>query len=191
MNTPPILRGDLVTLRPIDPTQDAIQWFEVMQDDDMHRWTGNTVPTSVEEVVEMLIKYATLEEIISWAVVENGTKEMVGTYWITVPVLHGDRWTIHDEAQRFAKRSWRKGHAKEARRLVYDYAFGRLGVDEIHAHAWARNVASCRSMEHAGHRLVDAQLRHFTKRKKLFCERHYAITKEIWLEKTTHISKNK
>jgi RimJ/RimL family protein N-acetyltransferase len=87
---------------------------------------------------------------------------------------------IHDEAQRFAKRCWRKGHAKEARRLIYEYAFDVLGVDEIHAHAWARNVGSCRSMEHAGHRLVDTQLRLFAKRNKLFCERHYAITKEIW-----------
>lgn len=180
MQAVPILRGNQVTLRPLQPETDAPAWFVVMQDEAMHQWTGNTVPANVGEVKELLTLYQTHDDLIAWAVVDNEKGHIIGTYWIRKPVRADLVTLIPDEAQRFSRACWRKGHAKDARRLVYAYAFESLQVEEIHAHAWMRNVNSCRSMEKAGFQLVSTTLREFPKKQERYLERHYRLTREAW-----------
>ena len=71
-------------------------------------------------------------------------------------------------------------YTKEARKLVYDFAFNQLGVDEIHAQAWEKNENSCKSMERVGFKLVRQEERLFEKYGRFFQENHYCLTKETW-----------
>ena len=45
----PLLEGKDIILRLIDPEKDYKQWYKVMKDPEMHKWTGNTVPKNPEE----------------------------------------------------------------------------------------------------------------------------------------------
>ncbi|KYD23934.1 GNAT family N-acetyltransferase [Parageobacillus toebii] len=179
-SNPPILKGTMVTLRPVSPEHDCIPFYNIMLEPEMHVWTGNTVPKNIGEIKQLLQHYAQFEEVIAWAVVRNDTEEMIGTYWIAAPTDVDGKKVISAEAQRIAKECWRKGYTKEARKLVYDFAFNQLGVDEIHAQAWEKNENSCKSMERVGFKLVRQEERLFEKYGRFFQENHYCLTKETW-----------
>ena len=49
------LYGRLLTLRPINIEQDAPEWFEVMQEPEMHLWTGNQIPKDLNEVRDVVL----------------------------------------------------------------------------------------------------------------------------------------
>lgn len=176
----PVLSGQLTTLRPIDPKQDAAECYDIMKDPHMHEWTGNRVPKNMQEIEALLRKYKTMDGLIAWTIEENTKKRMIGTYWIAPTVLN-NRMIVSSEAQRIGRKFWRRGFTREARTLVYHYAFGELGVEEIHAGAWANNINSCRSMEAAGFQLLDSQEKTFPKYGRRFVENHYVLYKEKWL----------
>ena len=83
----PVLEGNIVCLRSVEPEKDYRQWYEVMKDPDMHRWTANTIPKDSNEMKELLHTYKNLKDIIAWSIITKHTKEMVGTYWISVPTV--------------------------------------------------------------------------------------------------------
>lgn len=181
MGIGPKLEGERIRLRGLMPEKDAKQWFEVMQDPEMHLWTGNTVPQNIEEVQELLQNYNEHKDIIAWAVADKTTDEIVGTYWICKPMVEDEKVIIHSEAQRIAKKCWRKGYTKEARCLVYQYAFYELKAAEIHAGAWANNANSCSSMEKARFVLLETTKKRFDKYDEIFDENHYVLYKEAWM----------
>nr|WP_242213592.1 hypothetical protein [Bacillus cereus group sp. BfR-BA-01383] len=57
----PILEGDIVCLRSVEPEKDYKQWYEVMKDPDMHHWTGNTIPKDSNEIKDLLHTYKNLK----------------------------------------------------------------------------------------------------------------------------------
>jgi RimJ/RimL family protein N-acetyltransferase len=71
--------------------------------------------------------------------------------------------------------------ATEARRLVYDFLFTELQVDEVHAQAWEGNASSCRSMEQAGFGLRRTEERLFAKRQTVLPECQYVLDRDAWL----------
>ena len=180
--TVPILTGDNVILREIKTKIDSIIWYEVMKDSQMHTWTGNSVPSNISEIIELLTLYKNHEELIAWSVIDKKNEKMIGTYWITKPILDRGKLIIHDEAQRIARNYWRSGYTKEARKLVYNFAFNELNVDEIHAHAFSENINSCKSMENIGFKLINSYERLFQKYNKIFKVNHYVLLKDKWLE---------
>lgn len=112
--------GRLVNLREIDIEQDAPEWFEAMQEPDMHVWTDNKIPNDIDEVRNVVLTtYATHPEIIAWCIRDCETDEMVGIYWIGVPCMSDDGKRITFDAQRIAKPYWRQGYTKEAKSLVF------------------------------------------------------------------------
>lgn len=175
------LKGELVTLHPIDIERDAPEWFEAMKEPDMHTWTGNKIPQDVQEVRDVVLTtYATHPDIFAWCIRESRTDKMVGIYWIGVPFMSDERRLITFDAQRIAKPYWRKGYTKEARSLVYHHAFTDLGVDEIRAAAWEANTNSCLSMESAGFELVRSYPRFNPKYDSAFTERGYVLRRDKW-----------
>ena len=109
------------------------------------------------------------------------TKEMVGTYWISVPTVdENKKLIVSAEAQRIARKFWRTGVNREARNLIYNYLFLTLDVDEIRAQAWDNNINSCRSMEQIGFKLENQVKRLFPKYNELFLENHYVLFREDW-----------
>lgn len=179
----PTMQGERILLREIMPDRDSEEWFNIMKDADMHLWTGNTVPESKEDIRGLLQGYKENENIIAWAVIDKKTNKIIGTYWIWVPLVKDNVKVIQTEAQRISKQYWRKGFTTEARNLVYDYAFKQLEVEEIHAGAWADNINSCKSMEHYGFTLIEAESRQFNKYSKEYVENHYVLYRKAWENK--------
>ncbi|MCC2339103.1 GNAT family N-acetyltransferase [Bacillus tropicus] len=177
----PVLEGNIVCLRSVEPEKDYRQWYEVMKDPDMHRWTANTIPKDSNEMKELLHTYKNLKDIIAWSIITKHTKEMVGTYWISVPTVdENKKLIVSAESQRIARKFWRTGVNREARNLIYNYLFLTLDVDEIRAQAWDNNINSCRSMEQIGFKLENQVKRLFPKYNELFLENHYVLFKEDW-----------
>lgn len=177
----PILSGERITLRPIDTERDSFDWYEIMKDKQMHLWTGNTVPKDISETKHLLQLYKSHEDLIAWTIKENHSNKMIGTYWISVPCEQNSKKIITAEAQRIGRAYWRKGYTQEARKLVYDYAFLVLDVDEIYAQAWSNNINSCKSMESTGFKLYKTYEKFFSKYNKNFIQHEYVLSKENWI----------
>nr|WP_242213593.1 GNAT family protein [Bacillus cereus group sp. BfR-BA-01383] len=110
------------------------------------------------------------------------SKEMIGTYWISMPTVNENKKLIvTSEAQRIARKYWRTGVNREARNLIYNYLFLTLDVDEVHAQALDNNINSCRSMEQIGFKLEKQVKRLFPKYNEMFLENHYVLYKKGWL----------
>lgn len=177
----PNLEGDIVYLRSVEPEKDHTEWYEVMKDPDMHRWTANTIPKDSNEMKELLHTYKNLKDIIAWSIIMKHSKEMVGTYWISVPTVdENKKLIVRAEAQRIARKFWRTGVNREARNLIYNYLFLTLAVDEIRAQAWDKNINSCKSMEQIGFKLEKQVECLFPKYNKMFLENHYVLYKKDW-----------
>ena len=44
-------------------------------------------PKDSNEIKDLLHTYKNLKDIIAWSIITKHTKEMVGTYWISVPTV--------------------------------------------------------------------------------------------------------
>jgi RimJ/RimL family protein N-acetyltransferase len=75
---------------------------------------------------------------------------------------------------------WRRGYCTEAARALIAYGFTALHLERIHAHHFARNVASGRVLEKAGMTFERLQPRAFQKWGRLEDLRYLAITREQW-----------
>lgn len=177
----PTLKGKRITLRNIVPEIDNKSFFKIFLEPDMHIWTGNKIPDNELETYEILKKYRDLDGLISWAIVKNDSHAFIGTYWIAPIDIKGKR-IISAEAQRIGKPFWRKGYTKEARKIVYDFAFFELDVEEIRAQAWKDNINSCLSMEKIGFKLYKSEEKLFLKRNEKFIENYYILTKKEWIK---------
>lgn len=177
---PPTLIGDKIILRKINPEQDNEAFYEIFLDPQMHIWTGNMVPNSKNETYEQLIQYRDLDFLIAWAVIIRATNEFIGTYWVA-PEMVDSKKIISTEAQRIGQKYWRKGYTKEARKLVYEFVFTKLEVEEVHAQAWKNNINSCLSMENIGFFLQASEKQYFSKRNEYYYQNHYILRKETWV----------
>lgn len=178
----PILESNRITLREINVHVDAPEWYKLSKNPDIHRWTGNNAPTNVLETRENLKKYSEIEQIISWAIINKETGKIIGTYWVWKPIEYPDGSVIiPSEAERIAKHCWRKGYMQEARKLIYDYCFNILNVNEVHAQVWKDNVNSVMSLEHAGHVLHKEDKKIIEQLDSYHIECNYIITRETWM----------
>ncbi|NUN48153.1 MAG: GNAT family N-acetyltransferase [Candidatus Brocadiae bacterium] len=146
---PPVLKGTLVTLRPLDPAKDAPGWFEDTIDPDLWKWTDDTQPKTAAETRAQLESWVKNPDLTVWAVIDTASKRMVGTVRVE-PRHDDDRVIIADQVNQISRSVWRKGHHKEACQLVFDWAFKDMGAEEIRTKAWAPNDNSWRSMEALG-----------------------------------------
>lgn len=176
----PILKGTRLTLRNINPELDNPPFYQMFLEPEMHLWTGNYVPKNKLETFDLLCKYRDLDGLISWSITTTDRQEFIGTYWIAPVELEG-KIIVTAEAQRIGKRYWRSGYTKEARQLIYDFAFFELDIEEIHAGAWKENINSCKSMEDIGFELFKSDKKLFPKRNEEFIQNHYILTKNKWM----------
>lgn len=181
----PKLQGNRVTLRNINPEIDNQQFYKIFLEPDMHLWTGNKIPKDEFETYEILCKYRDLDEIIAWSIINNDTQDFIGTYWIAPNRYEGKR--VVTEAQRIGKKYWRKGYTKESRKLIYDFVFFELDIEEVHAWAWKDNINSCRSMENIGFKLFNSERKLFPKLDEELIENHYILTKQNWIKKRENL----
>lgn len=132
----PLLAGQRVTLRPIDPPRDAQDYHEWNLEPEMHAWTDNGPLASPQEARRELERLAGMDDVTTWAVVDNSSGKMVGRFFIILE-QRPDR-LVAGEGNRIAKPFWRKGHNRQARQLVFNYIFGTLQADCIETECLGR-----------------------------------------------------
>jgi RimJ/RimL family protein N-acetyltransferase len=174
----PVLTGTLVTLRPIDPDRDAGNYHEWNLDPDMHVWTGNQPTASVQAARDELQRFADMDDITMWAIIDNASGRMMGRFFVCLEQRDGR--TIAGEGNRVARPFWRKGHNREARRLVFRYVFDCLHADAIETECWTDNVNSRESILAHGFTFVRETTEHNSKHDRPMGKSHFRMTRQDW-----------
>ncbi|NDI35788.1 GNAT family N-acetyltransferase [Chengkuizengella sediminis] len=169
----PTLIGELVKLRPLNYNTDHIAWFEVEQDEIMHEWVGNSVPTSYDEVKQYLYDLYPKHFMI-WMIEEKKSNKVIGMMRISHPQYNEEKLVAGD-SQRLHSCYWRKGFMKESRKLIYDYVFNELKVDILYADVWEGNINSSKSLEFVGYQLIDIQREYFKKYDRIQNKLYYQL----------------
>ena len=171
------MKGNLITLEPLDIEKHARGYFAVSQDENIHKYTGNSVPQNVDEIVLLLKKYENY--FLNWMIVSNDTHEVIGIIRLGKPEMENGV-LVAGESQFLSSKYWRKGHMKEAKRLFYQYVFDVLAVDVLYADVWEGNINSMRSLEFYGYRRVDTTDAIFSKTGELKKKFIYALSRDSY-----------
>ncbi|MDY7010511.1 MAG: GNAT family protein [Planctomycetota bacterium] len=174
----PVLTGRIVTLRPIDSQRDAADYYKWNLDPEMHVWTGNRVPDSVEEARQELERFVQMDDVTMWAVVDNASGKMIGRFFVCLQERDGK--LVAGEGVRIARTFWRKGHNREARRLVFQYVFDILKVGCIETECWSDNINSHESILAHGFTLVKEVLEYNQKHAKEMQKSIFRMTRDEW-----------
>ena len=169
------LRGKLVTLEPLAVEKHAEGYFEVSQDENIHKYLGNSIPATVDEIVELLKKYE--KYFVNWMIISNETYTVIGIIRLGKPHIENDM-LVAGESQILASQYWRKGHMKEAKQLFYQYVFDELKVEMLYADVWAGNTNSMKSLESYGYKLIETRCETFSKTGKCTEKYIYALSKD-------------
>ena len=168
------MKGTLITLEPLDVEKHGQGFFELSQDENIHKYMGNTVPRHLDETVRLLRKYESYFH--NWIILSNETHEVIGIIRLGKPEMDNGLLAA-GESQILSSRYWRKGHMKEAKTLFYSYVFEQLSLDVLYADVWAENENSVKSLESYGYRLVEVKNEFFAKTGKC-CEKCiYALSR--------------
>lgn len=146
------MKGRLITLEPLDIEKHAKGYFEASQDENIHRYTGNSVPQNIDETAALLKKYETY--FINWMIISNATHKVIGIIRLGKPeTVNGV--LVAGESQFLSSQYWRKGHMKETKKLFYRYVFDTLSVETLYADVWEGNTNSIKSLESYGYKLIE------------------------------------
>ena len=168
------LKGKMITLEPLDIQKHAKGYFEVSQDESIHKYTGNTVPKYLDETVELLKKYE--KYFLNWMIISNESHTVIGIIRLGKPEIENGK-LIAGESQFLLSQYWRKGHMKEAKRLFYQYVFEELSVEKLYADVWEGNTNSIKSLESYGYQLIETRKERFAKTGEYATKYIYALNK--------------
>lgn len=171
------MKGNLTTLEPLDIEKHAKGYFAVSQDENIHRYSGNTVPKCMDETIALLKKYEVY--FLNWMIISNDTHEVIGIIRLGKPEIENGV-LVAGESQFLSSMYWRKGHMKEAKRLFYQYVFDVLAVDVLYADVWEGNINSMRSLESYGYQLIDTKNEIFSKTGELKKKFIYALSRDSY-----------
>lgn len=173
------MKGNLITLEPLDIEKHAQGFFQVSQDENIHKYLGNTVPKHVDEIIELLKKYE--KYFFNWMIISNDTLSVIGIMRLGKPEMENGK-LVAGESQMLSSRYWRKGHMKEAKRLFYRYIFDELSIEMLFADVWEENINSIKSLESYGYKLVATKNEVFSKTGKLSRKYIYSLSKKDYFD---------
>ena len=171
------MTGSLVTLEPLNIEKHAEGYWRVCQDENIHAYTGNSVPASVEETISLLKKYE--QFFLNWMILSNETNEVIGLIRLGKPDFENGI-LIAGESEFLASGFWRKGHMKDAKKPFYRYVFDTLSVEILYADVWEGNTNSIRSLESYGYRRIGTRKEIFPKTGKETLKYTYALTRNAY-----------
>jgi RimJ/RimL family protein N-acetyltransferase len=124
---------------------DGFHFFQLNNDPDVIKYTGNNAFNSLEEATNFIQNYADyqLNGFGRWAVCLKETDEFLG--WCGLK-LETEKNEI-DLGFRFYKKHWRNKYATEAALASINYGFSTLNIKEIVGRAYKENVASIKVLE--------------------------------------------
>lgn len=171
------MKGKLITLEPLNVQKHAKGYFEISQDENIHTYTGNTVPKHLDEIIELLKKYE--KYFINWMIISNDSHTIIGIIRLGKPELDNGILTA-GESQFLSSQYWRKGHMKEEKKLFYQYVFDELSVELLYADVWEGNTNSIKSLESYGYKLIETKRELFSKTGKYTLKYIYSLSKEYY-----------
>lgn len=176
-----ILKGKLVSLEPLNIEKHAEDYYQVSQDANIHKYVGNTVPETIDEMIDLLKLYE--EHFINWMIISNSTQKVIGIMRLSKPTKENEL-LVAGESQRLHSDYWRKGYMKEAKQLFYEYVFKKLEIDILYADVWEGNINSMKSLEASGYKQIDKTYEVFSKTGKTIVKYFYEFTKDDYLKRS-------
>ena len=174
----PTMVGSIVTLRPLAPPRDAADYYVMNLDPEMHLWTQNDVLPSIDEARSELERLAAMDDVTTWAVIDNASGRLAGRFFVVMEERDG--LLVAGEGNRIARPFWRKGHNRDARRLVFRYVFDVLRAGVYETECWTENVNSRLSILANGFRLVGETAEYSAKHARCMSKSRFAITADEW-----------
>lgn len=168
------MKGQLVTLEPLDIAKHANGYFKVSQDENIHKYTGNTVPKDIDEIIELLKKYE--KYFYNWMIIANESLEVIGMIRLGKPEKENGILAA-GESQFLMSNYWRKGHMKEVKKLFYRYVFDELSVDVLYADVWEGNINSIKSLESYGYKWIETKKERFSKTGRYVPKHIYSLSR--------------
>lgn len=130
-------------------TNDAIHFFNINNDPECIKYTGDVPFGSVEvaeRFLETNIQQYRKHKMGRWAVCLNDTNAFLG--WCGLKYHPKD--DLVDLGYRFYREHWRYGYATEAAKACLNYGFNDLELERIVAHVHIHNLASHRVLLRSG-----------------------------------------
>lgn len=143
--TRPVLRGDLVTLRPLRP-EDAEAMFHSLDDPEAMRLTGTQESFTLEEVQRHCAAKANAPDRIDYAIMADG--EMVGEVVINEIDMRNRSGGFRIAV--WYPRNRNRGYGSQAAQLIIDHAFRTLGFNRIELEVYAFNPRARHVYERLG-----------------------------------------
>ena len=128
--------------------EDASFLFELNNDPEVIRWTGDPPFESVEAALQFILHYDHYEKygIGRWCVVDTKTHEPLG--WCGIK-FH-EKENFYDLGYRFAQKHWGKGLATASSKQCIQFAFEHLHLKELIGRVAIGNDASDRVLIKCG-----------------------------------------
>lgn len=153
----PVLRGKLVTLRPLEESDMAlcVEWFSDME---VTRYLGvRTSALALFQEEEWSKKTGESANDVLWMIEAEGrTVGIIGIHDINWQSGHA-----HTGINIGVKSAWGKGYASEAMALRTEYAFRWLDLHKLMTTVLDENVASKRALMRSGYKEIGKHREHF------------------------------
>ena len=143
------LRGERISLRPLDLTDATDEYVRWLNDADVTRYleTGK-YPATRRSVREYIRSFQGSRTDLAFAIVDRATGRHIGN--VTLNHIDPIHRTADTGIMIGCKQFWGRGIAYEAWSLLLGYAFDRLNLRKIIAGAVADNHASIRTLQKLG-----------------------------------------
>ena len=148
-----VIETDRLILRHVDPQADFEAWAECFSDPEVMKGLGGGPGMSRAQAwrhMATVMGHQTIHGYSFYSVIEKSSGQWAGRVGHWSPEGWPEPevgWTIH-------KPFWRKGYASEAGRACIDYAFNRLDWPRVVHTIAMDNVASIKTAEVLGSRLL-------------------------------------
>lgn len=175
----PELNGNLIVLRQLNIERDTIGYFNVSRDEKIHLWVDNTIPENSNEIKELLSLYN--KKMYVWTIFDKCNSDIIGIMRLSHPEIINGKKSAGD-SQRLHSDYWRKGYMKEARKLIYEYAFENMKIETLFADVWEGNINSLESLKSVGYRIIDKEMEYFKKKDALNLKYYLELDLREWYE---------
>ncbi len=140
---PPLVIAELstarLTLRPLDPTLDATDLFEMDADPLVHQYVYGSSPShSIEQLQRRLAAELERNGGMTWAIRLREEPTVLGTIGIFADqgsTIRGLSWSLR-------RSHWGQGLTSEAASAIVPFLLAQPGVDGLEAWADSRNIGS-------------------------------------------------
>ncbi len=145
---------------------DAVSFFEMNNDWDVIKYTGDKAFASVEAAANFIENYSHYQKYGygRWAVCLKENGEFIGFCGLKFHPKNN----ITEVGFRFYKKYWNQGFATESATSCIAYGFNQLHLNKIYAHTHIKNIASQKVLEKCGLQFVK-QITYDGHPAKLYC----------------------